>query len=146
MRLFENPSTIAETKSGYPNPIESRRRKKSPGRSPSKTVIFLTHCSPVSVTRFGEIPQLWQIIKNIRNIFKVYLVLGNVFNSSLHKLNGIGHIFIAENGQILKTQFGHLVTLQSPYNRQQRRRRRRQRLCRLSVALCRMEVKKQKME
>ena len=29
---------------------------------------------PSSVTRFGEIPPLWQINKNIGNIFKVYLV------------------------------------------------------------------------
>ena len=44
-------------------------------------------------------------------IFKVYLVLGKVFNLLLHNLYAIGHIFIAENGQILKTQFGHLVTM-----------------------------------
>ena len=45
------------------------------------------------------------------NIFKVYLVLGKVLNSLVHNLYAIGQIFIAENGQILKTQFGHLVTL-----------------------------------
>ena len=30
----------------------------------------------ISVTRFGEISPLWQIIKKFGNIFKVYLVLG----------------------------------------------------------------------
>ena len=39
------------------------------------------------------------------------MVLGKVFNSLWHNLYAIGHIFIDENGQILKTQFGHLVTL-----------------------------------
>ena len=28
-----------------------------------------------------------------------------------HNLYAIGHVFIVENGQILNTQFGHLVTL-----------------------------------
>ena len=41
------------------------------------------------------------------NIFKVYLVLGKVW----HNLYAFGKIFIAVNGQILKTQSGHLVTL-----------------------------------
>ena len=50
-------------------------------------------------------------LKIFGNIFKVYLVLGKVFNSLWHNLYAIGHIFIAENGQILKIQFVHLVTL-----------------------------------
>ena len=44
----------------------------------------IIHLSPnflpwlgISVTRFGEIPPLWQILKIFGNIFKVYLVLGN---------------------------------------------------------------------
>ena len=37
--------------------------------------------------------------------------MGKVFNSFWHNLYAIVNIFIAENGQILKTQFGHLVTL-----------------------------------
>ena len=52
------------------------------------------------------------------NIFKVYLVLGKVFNSLWHDLYAIGQIFIAENGQILKTKFGHLVTLVPTYFQQ----------------------------
>ena len=48
---------------------------------------------------------------HVGNIFKVYLFLGKVFNSLWHNLYAIAHNFIAENGQILKTQFGHLVTL-----------------------------------
>ena len=59
------------------------------------------------MTRFGEIPTLWQIIKNL----KVYLVLCKVFNSLWHNLYAIGHILIAKNGLFLKAQFGHLVTL-----------------------------------
>ena len=66
----------------------------------------------VSVTRFGEIPPLWQIFKNlIINIISVYLVLGKVFNSLWHNLYAVGQILIAENGQKLRIQFGHLVTL-----------------------------------
>ena len=50
-------------------------------------------------------------LKSFGNIFKVYLVLGKVFYSLWHNLYAIGQIFIAENGQLLKTQFGHLITL-----------------------------------
>ena len=50
-------------------------------------------------------------LKNLGNKFKVYLVLGKVFDSLWHNLYAIGQIFIAENGQILKTKFCHLVTL-----------------------------------
>ena len=49
-------------------------------------------------------------LKIFGNIFKVYLVLGKVFSSLWHNLFAIGQIFIAENGQKLKTQIGHLVT------------------------------------
>ena len=62
------------------------------------------------MTRFGEIPPLWQIIKKIGKI-QVYLVLGKVFKSRWHNLCAYGQILIALNGQILKTQSGHLVTL-----------------------------------
>ena len=37
--------------------------------------------------------------------------MGKVFDSLWHNLYAIGQIFIAENGQILKIQIGHLVTL-----------------------------------
>ena len=37
--------------------------------------------------------------------------MGKVFNSIWYNLNVFGQIFIAENGQLLKTQSGHLVTL-----------------------------------
>ena len=37
--------------------------------------------------------------------------MGKVSNSLWHNLYAIEQIFFAENGQILKTQFGHLVTL-----------------------------------
>ena len=47
------------------------------------------------------------------NIFNVYLVLGKIFNSLWHNLYAIGHIFIAKIGQILNTQFGHLVTMET---------------------------------
>ena len=63
------------------------------------------------MTRFGEIPPLWQIFKICGNLFEVNLALGKVFNSLWHNLYDFGQIFIAENGQILKTQSGHLVTL-----------------------------------
>ena len=44
-------------------------------------------------------------------LFKVYLVLEKVFNALKHNLHAFGQIFIAVNGQILKTQSDHLVTL-----------------------------------
>ena len=50
-------------------------------------------------------------LKIFGNIFKVYLVLGQVFISLWHNLYSFGKIFITVNGQILKTQSGHLVTL-----------------------------------
>ena len=34
-----------------------------------------------SVSRFGEIPPLWQILKICGKLFQVYLVLGKVFSS-----------------------------------------------------------------
>ena len=37
--------------------------------------------------------------------------MGKVFNSLWQNLCAFGQIFIAANGQILKTQYGHLVTL-----------------------------------
>ena len=65
-----------------------------------------------SVARFVKIPPLWQVIKKIFvNTFKVYMVLGKVFSSLWHNLYGFGQIFIAINCQILKTQFGRMVTL-----------------------------------
>ena len=63
------------------------------------------------MTTFDEIPPVWQIIRNLCNIFKFYLYLGKVFNSLWHNLFAIEHIYIGENGKIMKTQFGHLVTL-----------------------------------
>ena len=41
------------------------------------------------------------------------MVLGKKINSLWHNLYAIGHILIAENGQILKTQVGNPVTLVS---------------------------------
>ena len=58
-----------------------------------------------SVSRFGE------ILKICGKLFQVYLVLGKVFSSLWHNLYVFGQLFIAANGQILKTQSGHLVTL-----------------------------------
>ena len=52
-----------------------------------------------------------QYLKIFGNIFKVYLVLGKVFNSLRHNLFAFGEICIAVNEQILKTQSDHLVTL-----------------------------------
>ena len=49
-------------------------------------------------------------LKIFGNIFKVYLVLGKVFNSLWHNLYACEQIVIGVNGQILKTQSGHLVT------------------------------------
>jgi len=50
-------------------------------------------------------------VKIFGNIFHVYFVLGKVFNLLSHNLYVFGQIFIAVNGQILKNQSDHLVTL-----------------------------------
>ena len=44
-------------------------------------------------------------------IFEVYLVLGNDFGLLWHNLNALGQFFIAVNGQMLRVQSGHMVTL-----------------------------------
>ena len=41
----------------------------------------------------------------------VYLVWGKVFSLLWYNFYAFGQIFIAEIGQILKTQYGHLVAL-----------------------------------
>ena len=65
----------------------------------------------INVTRFGKISPLWQKCRNIGNIFKVHLVLGKVVNPLWHNLYAHGQRFIVVNGQILKKQSGHQVTL-----------------------------------
>ena len=40
----------------------------------------------------------------------MHLMFILVFDSLWRNLYAIGHIFIAKNGLLLKTQFGHLVT------------------------------------
>ena len=50
-------------------------------------------------------------LKIFGKLFKVYFVLGKVFNSFWHNLYALGQIFFAVNGQILKAQSVHLVTL-----------------------------------
>ena len=53
----------------------------------------------------------WEISSNI---LKVYFVFGKVVNPLWEYLNTFGQSFIVENGQILKNQFGYLVTLNRP--------------------------------
>ena len=50
-------------------------------------------------------------VKIFANVLNVYLVLGKVFHSLWHTLYAFGQIFIAVNGQILKTQSGHTAAL-----------------------------------
>ena len=64
------------------------------------------------VAKFGR-RHFGKYLKIFGNIFNVHLVLGKVFISLWHNLYAFGQIFIAVNGQILKTQSGHLVTLSS---------------------------------
>ena len=66
-----------------------------------------------SVTKFHH---FGQYLKIFVKIFKVYLVLGKGLSSLWYNLYAFGQIFIAKNGQILKTQSGHLVTLNPTYH------------------------------
>ena len=70
------------------------------------------YCLRISVwPDLAKFHHFGEYLKNFGNRFKVYLVLGKVFSSLWHNLYAIGQIFIAENGQILKTKYCHLVTL-----------------------------------
>ena len=62
----------------------------------------------------AQCDQIWRnsaTLANMFNIFKIYLVLGKVFNSLWHNLYAFGQLFIAVNGQILKTQSGDTVNV-----------------------------------
>ena len=59
-----------------------------------------------SVTRFCEIPPLGEIFKNLWQYILGLFGFGQSFQLFWHKT-----IFTALNGQILKTQSGHMVTL-----------------------------------
>ena len=62
----------------------------------------------------GKFHHLDQYLKIFGNIFNDYLVLGKVFGSLWYNLYAVGQIFIAKNGQILKTQTPRLLTLGPP--------------------------------
>ena len=70
------------------------------------------YCPPVwpDLAKFHHFGKYFKIFCNK---FKVYLVLGKCFNSLWHNLFAFGQIFIAVNGQMLRTQSGLLVTLLS---------------------------------
>ena len=59
---------------------------------------------PTSVTRFGKIPPLWQIFKNLWQYILGLFGFGKGFISLWHNLYAFGQIFIAVNSQILKTK------------------------------------------
>ena len=52
-----------------------------------------------------------QYLKIFGSIFKVYFILGKVFSSLWYNFYAFGQICIVENGKILQTQSGRLVTL-----------------------------------
>ena len=56
---------------------------------------------------FAKFHHFGKYLKVFGNIFKVYLVLGIDLKSLWHNLYAFVQIFIAINGQILKTQSGH---------------------------------------
>ena len=64
------------------------------------------------MTRFGEISSLWQYFKIISQFLRGYFAFGKILNLLWQTLYAFyGPIFIVSNGQILKTLFCHLVTL-----------------------------------
>ena len=72
----------------------------------------LLWCEENSATRFGEIPPLWQICKIIWQYIWGLFGLRRSFKLTLAQFVCFWANFIAENGQILKTQSGHLVILE----------------------------------
>ena len=67
------------------------------------------HCQCDQISRnFTALATYWEIFGHI---LKVYFVFGKVGNTLWVNLYDLGQIFIVVNGQILKNQFGHLVTL-----------------------------------
>ena len=64
-------------------------------------------CDQIS-RNFTALATYWEIFGHI---LKVYFVFGKVGNTLWVNLYDLGQIFIVVNGQILKNQFGHLVTL-----------------------------------
>ena len=64
-----------------------------------------------SVTRFCEIPPLWEIFNNLWQYILGLFGFGQSSQLFWHNLYAFLAIFFALNGQILKTQSGHMVTL-----------------------------------
>ena len=87
----------------------------------SKLFLWISSTRAIPIAPLGWSKSVWpdlakfhhfgKYLKIFGNIFKVYLVLGKVFNSLCHNLYAFGQILIAVNGKILKTQSGHLVKL-----------------------------------
>ena len=63
------------------------------------------------MTRFGEIPPLWQICKNLWQYIVGLIGFRQSFLLALALFVCFWANFNVGNGQILKTQSGHLVTL-----------------------------------
>ena len=65
----------------------------------------------ISVTRFGEISPLWQIVKSLWLFLRVYIVLCKNFNILGKIFNTFGQIYFVVDGKKLDKLSSHLVTL-----------------------------------
>ena len=100
-----------------PGQQDGRRRAMAAPRKGTFLLLLQNCIDKITPHHYSVWPDLakfhhfGQYFKMFGNWFKDYLVLGKAFNSLWYNGYAFGQIFIAENGQILKTQSGHLVTL-----------------------------------
>ena len=64
-------------------------------------------CHVISVTRFGEISPLWQIIQVVGNFRVTWFFIWQNFESTLANFYAIWQIFFVLNSQILNKKSGH---------------------------------------
>ena len=62
---------------------------------------FIHWCVPISVARFGKISPFWQKNKSLWLFFQGYFILGKNLNTLWLIFNGLGHIFLFKDSQLL---------------------------------------------
>ena len=92
----------------WQNPLPTREIESTYFSFFEQTKLFFSEFTRQTLDEYCLRISVWPDLAKFHhfgNRLKVYLVLGKVFSSLWHNLYAIGQIFIAENGQILKTQF-----------------------------------------